>query len=59
LKNPTLPACPLKTNKYTRLESYNIDALKINKALELCDNVYIFWLDSKELIQVKETIQLL
>jgi len=59
LENPTLPACPLKTNKYTRLESYNIDALKINKALELCDNVYIFWLDSKELIQVKETIQLL
>lgn len=59
LKDPDTAACPLKTNKYTRLQSYNIDALKLNKALELCDEVFIFWLDSKELIQIKEKIQLL
>jgi hypothetical protein len=43
----------------TKLESYNIDALKINKALELSKDVFIFWLNNKTLIQIPEPIKLI
>lgn len=59
LKDPYGKSCPLKTNKYTKLESYNIDAIKINKALELAKEVYIFWLDIEELIKITEPIKLI
>lgn len=59
LKDPHGKSCPLSTNKYTKLESYNIDAIKINKALELSKKVFIFWLDTKELIQITKPIKLI
>jgi hypothetical protein len=59
LQDPHGRSCPLTTNKYTKLESYNIDAMKINKALELAKEVYIFWLDNKELIKITEPIKLI
>jgi len=59
LLDPSGSSCPLKSNIYTKKESYNIDALKINKALELSEKVYIFWLDTKELIEIKNQITLI
>lgn len=59
LADPDGRACPLKTNKYTKLESYNKDALKINKALELSKEVFIFWLDNAELVKITEPIKLI
>jgi hypothetical protein len=59
LEDPYSPSCPLKSNKMTKLESYNIDALKINKALELSKDVFIFWLNNKTLIQITEPIKLI
>ena len=57
--DPHSPSCPLKTNKYTKLESYNIDALKINKALEISNEVYIFWLDNSTLEKIEQKIKLI
>ena len=59
LKDPNGKSCPLKTNKYTKLESYNRDAMKINKALELSKEVFIFWLDTRELVKIIEPINLI
>lgn len=59
ISDPNGRACPLKTNKYTKLESYNIDAMKLNKALELSKEVFIFWLDTYELIKITEPIKLI
>jgi len=59
LQDPFSPSCPLKTNKHTKLDSYNIDAMKINKALELSKEVFIFWLDKNELVKITEPIKLI
>ena len=57
--DPNSPACPLKSNKMTKLESYNIDALKLNKALDISKEVFIFWLDTKKLQKIKKPIKLI
>jgi hypothetical protein len=59
LADPNSPACPLSTNKYTKLESYNIDAIKINKALEISKKVFILWLDTNKIIQITSPIKLI
>lgn len=59
LKDPHSKCCPLSTNKYTKLESYNKDTLKLNKALDISKNVYVFWLYSNELIKIDTKIDLL
>jgi hypothetical protein len=59
LADPLSPSCPLSTNKYTKLESYNIDAIKINKALEISKKVFILWLDINKMIQITSPIKLI
>ena len=57
--DPNGKSCPLKTNKYTKLESYNKDILKLNHALTISRQVFVYWLYEKQMIEITEPIKLL
>lgn len=59
IADPDSPCCPLNTNKYSKIESYNKDILKLNYAIDISKKVYVYWLDTKELIQITEKENLL
>lgn len=52
LLDPESKATPFKTDIRTKREVYNHDVLKINNALDISKNVYIYWLNTQELIKI-------
>jgi len=59
LLDPQGKSCPLKTNKYSKLESYNLDCLKLNHALDLCESVYVYWLDTNDLVKINKKLNII
>lgn len=50
-------ATPFAADKITKVQSFNKDVLKLNHALDIAKRVYVYWLDTKTLIQVENKME--
>lgn len=56
-RNPDIKATPFKKDLATIKESYNKDVIKINHALDISNEVYIYWIDNQDLIKINKKME--